>query len=83
VTKPSGRPAPLAKATAERGRLAAAQANLAEIKAAKLRELVEAAAVKTEWSGILRTVRAGMMAVPSEVAAAFEQERRGDIFPLF
>ncbi len=64
------RAAPLAKATIERGRLAAAQANLAEIKAAKMRgELVEAAAVEAEWAGVLRTVRAGMLAVPSRVAA--------------
>ena len=44
MTKPSARAAPLAKATKERGRLAAAQADIAEIKAAKLRgELVDAA----------------------------------------
>jgi phage terminase Nu1 subunit (DNA packaging protein) len=65
----NARAIPLAKATAERRRLAAAQANLAEIKAAKLRgELVEAAAVEAEWSNVLRTVRASMLAVPSRVS---------------
>lgn len=69
MTKPSARAGPLAKATAERGRLAAAQANLAEIKAAKLRgALVDAAEVEAEWSGVLRTARAGMLAVPSRVS---------------
>jgi phage terminase Nu1 subunit (DNA packaging protein) len=59
----------LAKATAERGRLAAAQADLAELKACKFfGELVEATAVEREGSDILRTVRAGMLAVPSRVA---------------
>jgi phage terminase Nu1 subunit (DNA packaging protein) len=49
MTKPSDRSAPLKKATIERGRLAASQANLAEIKVAKLRgELVEAKAVEAE-----------------------------------
>jgi hypothetical protein len=37
MTKPSARAAPLAKVTKERGRLAAAQADTAETKAAKLR----------------------------------------------
>jgi hypothetical protein len=44
MTKPSARAPALATATKQRGRLASAQADLAEIKAAKLRgELVEAA----------------------------------------
>jgi phage terminase Nu1 subunit (DNA packaging protein) len=74
VTKPSARAAPLAKATADRGRLAAAQAILAEIKAAKMRgELVEAAAVEAEWASVLRMVRAEMLAVPfdDEVLTGF------------
>ncbi|WP_454619353.1 hypothetical protein [Bradyrhizobium cenepequi] len=70
----------LAKATAERGRLAAAQANLAEIKAAKLRgELVEAAAVEAEWADVLRTVRAGILAVPSRVAARLPHLSKHDV----
>lgn len=69
VTPRSQRAPALAKATAERGRLAAAQADLAELKAAEKRgTLLEAAAVEAEWSGVLRTVRAGMLAVPSRVA---------------
>ena len=65
----NARAAPLAKATAERGRLAAAQADVAEIKAAKLRgELVEAVEVEAEWARVLRAVCAGMLAVPSRVA---------------
>lgn len=58
MTRASARAAPLAKATVERGRLAAPQTNLAEIKAAEMRdELVEAAAVVAEWVSIslLRT----------------------------
>ena len=58
MTKPSAPAAPLAKVTKERGRLAAAQADIAETKAAKLRgALVDAAEVEAEWSGVLRTVR--------------------------
>jgi phage terminase Nu1 subunit (DNA packaging protein) len=69
VSKRSPRAIPLAKATAERARLAAAQADLAELKAAKQRgTLLDAAEVESEWSGVLRTVRAGMLAVPSRVA---------------
>jgi phage terminase Nu1 subunit (DNA packaging protein) len=64
----------------ERGRLAAAQADLATIKAAKLRgELVEAAAVEAEWSDVLRTVRASMLAVPSRVAAQLPHLSRTDV----
>lgn len=69
VSPRSPRAAPLAKATAERGRLAAAQANLAELKARKMAgELVEASEVEREWADMLRTVRAGMLAVPQRVA---------------
>jgi phage terminase Nu1 subunit (DNA packaging protein) len=59
-----------AEATKQRGRLVAAQADLAEFEAAQLRgELVEAGAVEIEWSGVLRTIRAGMLVVPSRLAA--------------
>jgi phage terminase Nu1 subunit (DNA packaging protein) len=69
ASKRSPRAIPLAQATKERARLARAQADLAELKAAKQRGLLlDAAAVETEWSGVLRTVRAGMLAVPSRVA---------------
>jgi phage terminase Nu1 subunit (DNA packaging protein) len=59
-----------ASAAAERGRLAKAQADKVEIaNKIRLGTLVEAAAVETEWSGVLRTVRAGMLALPSRAAA--------------
>jgi terminase small subunit / prophage DNA-packing protein len=70
----------IASATAERARLAREQANLAEIKAAKMRGvLVEAAAVEAEWASVLRTVRAGMLAVPSRVAARLPHLTAHDI----
>ena len=58
----------IASATAERARLANAQAELVETKGRKLRgELVDAAEVEAEWSGVLRNVRAGCLAIPSRV----------------
>jgi phage terminase Nu1 subunit (DNA packaging protein) len=76
----NARAAPLAAATKQRGRLAAAQADIAEQKAARMRgETVLAAAVEAEWSGILRTVRAGMLAVPSRVAARLPHLTRADV----
>jgi phage terminase Nu1 subunit (DNA packaging protein) len=58
----------IASVTVERDRLAKAQADLAEAKGRRLRrELVPAADVESEWSSILRTVRAGMLAVPPRV----------------
>ena len=69
MTAKSARAAPLARATAEKARLLAAQADLAEAKLAHQRgALLDAGAVEAEWSGILRTVRAGMLAVPSRCA---------------
>ena len=62
----TGRGSPTAEA---KSRLVAAQANLAESKAAAMRgELIPAVDVEKEWSGVLRTVRAGMLAVPSRAA---------------
>jgi phage terminase Nu1 subunit (DNA packaging protein) len=64
------RAVPLALATAQRARLASAQADLAELKAAEKRgELLPAAEVTAEWSSVLRSVRAGLLAVPSRVGA--------------
>jgi phage terminase Nu1 subunit (DNA packaging protein) len=79
--RPSSERAPaLAEASKQRARLAAAQADLNELKAAKIRgELVEASAVEAEWSGILRTVRAGMLAVPSRVAARLPHLSKHDV----
>ncbi len=76
----SDRAPALAEASKQRARLAAAQADLNELKAARMRsELVEAAAVEMEWSGILRTVRAGMLAVPSRVAARLPHLSKHDV----
>ena len=76
----SARAPALAAATKQRARLAAAQAHLAELKAARLRgELVEAAGVEAEWSGVLRTVRAGLLAIPSRVAARLPHLSNHDI----
>ena len=68
MSRPNAAPA-LAKVSKERARLAAAQADLAELKAERERGgILDADAVEREWSGVLRTVRAGMLAVPSRVA---------------
>ena len=49
---------------------AKAQADLAEVKAAQARgSLLDAEAVEREWSDVLGTVRAGMLAVPSRAGA--------------
>ncbi len=53
----------------ERARLAREQADGVAMKNKAMRgELVEASAVEAEWSDMLRTVRAGMLAVPSRCA---------------
>ena len=71
VSPLSPRAIPLAKATAERARLAAAQADLAELKEAKQRGLLlDAAEVEREWTGILSAVRAAMLAVSVAVRRA-------------
>ena len=78
----SGNPAG-ATATAERGRLAKAKADLAETKHAVLRgDLVEALAVEREWSDILRSVRAAMLALPSRVAQRLPHLTPHDILQL-
>ena len=70
MTRPTARASILAKAATDRGRLAAAQADKVELANARQRgSLVDAEAVEREWSDILRAVRAGMLAVPSRVAA--------------
>ncbi len=55
-------------AAAERLRLLKEQADHAALKNAALRrELVPAAEVEREWAGVLRQVRAGILAVPSRI----------------
>lgn len=64
-------------ATPTRDRLNAAQADLAEVRAAKIRgELIAISEVESTWAAILLEVRAGMLAVPDRVGA-----RLGDLTP--
>jgi len=71
------------QATRERARLAAAQADLAELKAAQLRgELVETAVVEIEWLSVVRTIRAGMLAVPSRVSARLPHLSKHDVVEI-
>jgi phage terminase Nu1 subunit (DNA packaging protein) len=45
-------------------------------------ELIEAKAVEVEWSSVLRTIRAGMLAVPSRFAARLPHLTKYDIAEL-
>lgn len=66
--------------TQERARLAKEQADGAALKNAALRgELVEAEAVRREWSDILRGVRSAMLAVPSRVRASLPHLTAHDV----
>lgn len=61
---------------AHRVRLATAQAQLAEIRGAKLRgELVPAADVEAEWASVLADLRAALLAIPSRVGAKLALSR--------
>jgi phage terminase Nu1 subunit (DNA packaging protein) len=84
MASPKGaRAKPLAEATKARGRLANAQARLAETKLNQLSgELVEASAVDAEWMGILRVVRAGMLAVTSRVAQRLPSLTKHDLIEI-
>lgn len=54
----------------QRIRIAKEQADALALKNAKARgQVIDAEAVEAEWSGILRMVRAGMLAVPSRAGA--------------
>lgn len=56
------------------------QADALALKNAAARgELLEAAAVAAEWSGVLREVRAGMLAVPSRAAQRLQHLTPHDI----
>ena len=64
-----GGEAQAATAAAERARLAKAMADKVELANARQRgALLDAGAVEAEWASILRTVRAGMLAVASRAA---------------
>lgn len=68
---------------AERTRLAKEQADATALKNATARsELVSADAVLAEWSGILRDVRAAMLAVPSRHGAKHPHMTPHDIAAL-
>jgi phage terminase Nu1 subunit (DNA packaging protein) len=57
-------------AAVERGRLAAAQADLVALRVARQRgELLDAGEVEAEWSDVLRVLRTGLLAIPSRVGA--------------
>ena len=57
-------------AVVERGRLAAAQAELAALRVATHRgELLDAGEVEREWIAILTAVRAGCLAIPSRIGS--------------
>jgi phage terminase Nu1 subunit (DNA packaging protein) len=63
-------------AASERGRLAAAQASYVEMKTRRQNgELLDAKAVEAEWSDILRTVRSGVLSVPSRLTQLGPQDR--------
>ncbi len=63
---------------AHRVRLATAQAELAEIRAAKMRgELVPAAAVEAEWCSALADLRAALLALPARLGAKLALSREG------
>ena len=67
----------------ERARLAREQADEREMRNRQLRaELVPAADVAREWSDVLRTVRAGVMAVPSRVRATLPHLTAHDVATL-
>ena len=69
ATPKGARAASLAAVSTERARLAKAQADAIEMKNARLRgALLDGEAVEKTWADILRTVRAGMLSVPSRVA---------------
>lgn len=70
----------VASAAAERGRLAASQADWQAMKVATRRgELLDAAAVEREWTGVLRTVRSGVLAVPARVGARLGHLKPSDV----
>jgi phage terminase Nu1 subunit (DNA packaging protein) len=80
ASRETPRAIPLAKATEQRARLASAQADLAELKAAERRgELLDAAEVERTWGGVLRTVRASLLAVPSRVGARLPHLTAADV----
>lgn len=69
--------------TAERARLAREQADAVALKNATLRgELVPADDVLRTWSDVLRSVRAGVLAVPSRLRASLPHLTAADVAAL-
>jgi terminase small subunit / prophage DNA-packing protein len=70
----------IAGATVERARLLKEQADAVALKNATLRgEMLVASEVEATWAGMLRTVRAGMLAVPSRCAGRLPNLTRQDV----
>lgn len=70
----------ITSATAERARLIREQADAAAMKNEEARgRLLDAGTVEREWSGVLRTVRAGMLAVPSRVQQRLPHLTKHDV----
>lgn len=66
--------------TAEKTRLARAQADAAEVRNLMLRaELLKAGDVEKEWSAMLRTVRAGLLAIPARLQQQLPHISAADI----
>jgi phage terminase Nu1 subunit (DNA packaging protein) len=56
------------------------QASLAELKVAERRgELLDAAEVERTWGGVVRTIRASMLAIPSRCGARLPHLTAADI----
>lgn len=68
------------KKSPERERLLAAQAETVELKLAKLRgELLDVRVVEAEWSDVVRTLRAGMLALSSRLGARLPALTRAEV----
>ena len=68
---------------ADKARREKANADLMEAKAAAIRgELVNAEEVAREWAGILRDVRAGMLALPSRIRSRLPHLTQADAFEI-
>lgn len=69
--------------TAEKTRLARAQADAAEVRNLVLRgELLKASDVEKEWASVLRGVRAGLLAIPARVQQQLPHVAAADIAVL-
>jgi phage terminase Nu1 subunit (DNA packaging protein) len=66
--------------TLERRRLLEGQADMVELRTKfESGELLEAAIVEARWSGVIREVRAGFMALASRIGAAVPHLDRGEL----